>query len=79
MASYVAKAPERVFESAPTITMTDERTTARAADLAERILDEISRAEQNWAAVEHMANALAELAARAAKPTTAQEGSPRER
>ena len=51
--------------------MTDEQATADAADLAERILDEVSSAEQNWSAVEHMANALAETAARAARRATA--------
>jgi len=51
--------------------MADERATTDAADLAERILDEVSSAEQNWCAVEHMANALAELAARAARRATA--------
>ncbi len=55
--------------------MTDEQTTAHAADLAERMLDEISSAEQNWAAVEHMANALAKIAAQAGRRTSAPGGS----
>lgn len=64
-----------MFEQLHPFPMTEGQTTAHAADLAERMLDEISSAEQNWAAVEHMANALAEIAARAARRTTAPGGS----
>lgn len=53
--------------------MPDEETTARAADLAERILDEVSSADQDWRLVERWARELAELAALAARPAT---GSP---
>lgn len=51
--------------------MPDESTITAAADLAEQIVDEISRAEQNWLAVEHMADALAELAAQAGRSVRA--------
>lgn len=64
-----------MFEQPHPSPMTDEQTTAHAADLAERILDEVSSAEQNWAAVEHMASALAEIAAQAARGATAPGGS----
>ncbi len=47
--------------------MCDEATLARAADLAERILDEVSAAEQDWPLVERLARELAELAAVAAR------------
>lgn len=50
--------------------MNDDEATAAAADLAEEILDEVSRANHSWHAIEHMANALAELAARAATVAT---------
>ena len=49
-----------------------EQMTVRAADLAERIVDEISQSEQNWSAIERHARALVELVAlradRRAKP-----------
>jgi hypothetical protein len=38
--------------------------TAQAAELAERILDEVSRADQDWRSIEHWARELAELASR---------------
>jgi hypothetical protein len=38
--------------------------TTQAAELAERILDEVSRADQDWHSIEHWARALAELAER---------------
>jgi hypothetical protein len=38
--------------------------TAQAAELAERILDEVSRADQDWRSIEHWARALAEVASR---------------
>ncbi len=56
------------------IPMTDDQITANAADLAERIVDEVSSSEQNWPAIEQMANVLAEIAARAAPPITARDG-----
>jgi hypothetical protein len=48
--------------------MPDESTLIAAADLAERILDEVSSAAPDWAAVEHMADALARVAARLQAP-----------
>lgn len=44
----------------------DEQTTARAADLAEWIVDEISEADQDWRAIELRARELVELVARRA-------------
>jgi len=46
--------------------MAAEDPTTRAADLAERILDEVSSADQNWRVVARCARELAELADRAA-------------
>ena len=43
-----------------------EQMTVRAADLAERIVDEISQSDQNWSAIERHARALVELVARRA-------------
>ena len=43
--------------------MSNAQTTARAADLAERIVDEISEADQDWAAVELHARELVEVVA----------------
>jgi hypothetical protein len=45
-----------------------ERVIA-AIELAERILDEVSNAEQDWRAVEHLADALARLAAALGRET----------
>lgn len=45
--------------------MPTEEPTARAADVAEGILDEVSRAQQDWGTIERGARELAELAARA--------------
>ncbi|MBX5470423.1 MAG: hypothetical protein IRZ21_11050 [Thermoleophilaceae bacterium] len=42
--------------------MNDPDLTADAADLAERIVDEVSRAEQDWAKIAAWARRLAELA-----------------
>jgi hypothetical protein len=42
------------------------QTTVRAADLAERIVDEISQAGQDWPAIEREARELLELIARLA-------------
>jgi hypothetical protein len=42
--------------------MNDADTTARAAELAELILDEVSDADQNWLTVEWCARELSELA-----------------
>jgi hypothetical protein len=43
--------------------MNDEELTAQAADLAEQILDEISRAGHDWALIAALARQLAELVA----------------
>ncbi len=47
--------------------MVDDRTVREATDLAERLLEEVSRADQDWPAIEHLADALARLAASAAR------------
>ena len=41
-----------------------EQMTVRAADLAERIVDEISQSDQNWGVIEGHARKLVELLAR---------------
>ncbi|HEY3969836.1 MAG TPA: hypothetical protein VGL79_00425 [Solirubrobacteraceae bacterium] len=46
--------------------MTEEQTVAAASDLAERIVDEVSRTKQDWPLVARLASALAELARQAA-------------
>jgi hypothetical protein len=40
-----------------------EQMTVRAADLAERIVDEISHSDQDWGAIERHARRLVELLA----------------
>ena len=50
--------------------MSNEDLTARAAELAELILDEVSEAEQNWPTIEWCAQALAELAAQVIQRAT---------
>lgn len=49
--------------------MLDEQIITEAIDLAERLLDEVTRAEPTWQLVEHLANALAQLAAAAVRRT----------
>jgi hypothetical protein len=44
----------------------DEQVLVDALDLAERIVDEVTRAQQDWRAIEHLADALARLAGRIA-------------
>jgi hypothetical protein len=44
----------------------DEQTTIRVTDLAERIVEEISEADQDWRAIELRARDLVELLARLA-------------
>ncbi len=44
-----------------------EQLTARAADLAERIVDEISQSDQDWGAIERHARSLVTLLALRAK------------
>jgi hypothetical protein len=46
--------------------MSGEDLTAEAADLAERILDEVSKADQDWQRIARWARELAELADTAA-------------
>jgi hypothetical protein len=46
----------------------DAQTTTRAADLAEWIVDRISEADQDWAAIELRARELVELLARLTAP-----------
>lgn len=50
----------------------NEQVTVRAADLAERIVDEISQSDQNWGAIERHARTLAELVALRADRQAAQ-------
>ena len=50
--------------------MSNEDATARAAELAELILDEVSEADQNWPTIEWCAQALAELAAQVIQRAT---------
>lgn len=45
--------------------MTDDRTIIAATELAERLIDEVTRAAHDWRTVEHLADALARLAATA--------------
>jgi hypothetical protein len=47
--------------------MSNRNATVRAADLAERILDEVSEADQDWRAIERCARELHELAAQVAQ------------
>ncbi len=53
----------------------DQTTTVRAADLAERIVQEISEADQNWHAIELCARELVEVLTRlaAGEPAPAHE------
>ena len=44
----------------------EEKIIAAAVDLAERLLDEVVRANVQWRRVEHLADDLAKIAARAA-------------
>jgi len=50
--------------------MSNEDVTARAAELGELILDEVSEAEQNWHTIEWCAQELAELAAQVIQRAT---------
>jgi hypothetical protein len=52
--------------------MSNENTTVRAADLAERILDEVSEADQDWSTIERCARELYDLAAQVAQRATGQ-------
>lgn len=44
----------------------EEEIVIEAVDLAERVLEEVVRASVRWRRVEHLADTLAKLAARAA-------------
>jgi hypothetical protein len=46
--------------------VTDDELTSEAVELAERILDEVIRPEQNWCNIAALARALASLADAAA-------------
>lgn len=54
--------------------MPDDQTITEAIGLAERLLDEVARTEPTWQAIEHLADALAKLAAAAARARSAGEG-----
>jgi broad specificity phosphatase PhoE len=48
--------------------MTDEDLTAQAAELAERILEEVTSIDQDWSTISVLARQLATLADTAASP-----------
>jgi hypothetical protein len=50
--------------------MSNKDATARAAELAALILDEVSDADQNWCTVEWCAQELAELSAQVLQQAT---------
>lgn len=52
----------------------DQDTTAWAAELAERLVDEVSSANQDWCAIYQCSRKLAELAARVTARSTGPEG-----
>jgi putative NADH-flavin reductase len=56
---------ERVFP--PEDDLLEARATERAADLAERLLDELSRRKHDWSAIARDAELLARLAAAMAR------------
>jgi hypothetical protein len=56
--------------------MSNEDATARAAELAELILDEVSDADQSWRTIEWCAQELSELAAQALQRATVPANSP---
>jgi hypothetical protein len=49
----------------------NEDATAHAAELAEQILDEVSKSDQSWRTIERCARELAELATQAVQRATA--------
>jgi type II secretory pathway predicted ATPase ExeA len=59
--------------------MSDEDTTARAAELAELIVDEVSESDQNWHTIEWCAQELSELAAQVLQRATVLADSPPDR
>ncbi len=59
---------ERVFAYRGSPMSSREQMTVRAADLAERIVDEISQSDQNWVAIERHARSLLKLLALRAAP-----------
>jgi hypothetical protein len=50
--------------------MTDDQTIIDAVDLAERLLEAVTRADHDWPEIEHLADTLASLAAAAAGTAT---------
>ncbi len=56
--------------------MTADTTIVRALDLAERLLDEVARAGQDWQTVARLAQELAALARRADSAGTGRDVSP---
>lgn len=56
-------AHEHVFAYRGSSMSRHEQLTVRAADLAERIVDEISQSDQNWNAIERHARSLLKLLA----------------
>jgi hypothetical protein len=56
--------------------MSNEDPTTQAADLAERMLDAVSDADQDWRVVEQCARELTELAARTTRRTAGLKSSP---
>ena len=57
----------------------DEDLSAHAAELAERILDEVCAADQGWHRVEQWARELADLAASVARRATGPGAGPPDR
>jgi hypothetical protein len=66
---YSDPVSEHLFDPGAAGQLDDESATARAADLAERLLDEVARPRHSWHAIERMASALAQLAALMIRPT----------
>jgi hypothetical protein len=54
---------EHTFVISGYFLLDDARATERAADLAERLVEEVSRAAHSWRKIEAMASSLAQLAA----------------
>ncbi len=60
----------------PAASLDGQDATAWAAELAERLVDEVSSADQDWCVINQWATELAELAARVTVRSTGPEGSP---
>ncbi|MHB8492580.1 MAG: hypothetical protein ACYDA6_10275 [Solirubrobacteraceae bacterium] len=54
---------EHTFATARTTGLTAREASTRAADLAERLLEEVSSARRSWPVVRDLADALSRLAA----------------